>query len=39
MDSGGRRRIVGYAWSHDGKRLVLSRATTMSDVVMLKGVK
>jgi serine/threonine protein kinase/Tol biopolymer transport system component len=33
------RRIVGYAWSHDGKRLALARATTTSDVVMLKGVK
>jgi Tol biopolymer transport system component len=33
------RRIVGYAWSHDGRQLVLSRATTTSDVVMLKGVK
>jgi Tol biopolymer transport system component len=33
------RRIVGYAWSHDGRQLALSRATTTSDVVMLKGVK
>jgi Tol biopolymer transport system component len=33
------RRIVGYAWSHDGKRLALVRATTTSDVVILKGVK
>ncbi len=33
------RRIVGYAWSHDGRQLVLSRATTTSDVVILKGVK
>jgi hypothetical protein len=27
------RRIVGYAWSHDGRQLVRSRATTTSDVV------
>lgn len=33
------RRIVGYAWSHDGRQLVLSRAMTTSDVVMLKGIK
>ena len=33
------RRIVSFAWSHDGQRLALSRATTTSDIVILKGVK
>jgi Tol biopolymer transport system component len=33
------RRIVNYAWSRDGKRLAMSRAITLSDIVMLEGVK
>ena len=33
------RRIVDFAWSHDGKQLVMSRALNTSDIVMLKGVK
>jgi Tol biopolymer transport system component len=33
------RRIVDFAWSHDGKQLVMSRALDSSDIVMLKGVK
>jgi Tol biopolymer transport system component len=33
------RRIIDFAWSHDGQRLALSRATTTSDIVILKGVK
>jgi hypothetical protein len=31
------RRIVAFAWSHDGKQLALSRAINISDIVMLKG--
>jgi serine/threonine protein kinase len=33
------RRIIDFGWSHDGQRLALSRATTTSDIVILKGVK
>jgi serine/threonine protein kinase len=33
------RRIVDFAWSHDGKQLALSRAINISDIVMLKGVR
>jgi serine/threonine protein kinase/Tol biopolymer transport system component len=32
-------RILEFAWSADGKRLVLARGTTSSDIVLLKGLQ
>jgi Tol biopolymer transport system component len=29
--------IVDFAWSHDGKRLAVSRASTSSDIILFKG--
>ena len=31
------RRVSGFAWSPDGKRLAIGRVLRTSDVVMLKG--
>jgi Tol biopolymer transport system component len=31
--------IVDYAWSRDGKRLAIARATISHDIVLLKGLK
>src|SRR5262249_22337835 len=31
--------ITGFAWSPDGKKLAIARATTFSDIVLLKGLK
>jgi hypothetical protein len=33
------RQIRDFAWSHDGKRLVVAHRTVTSDVVMLKGLR
>jgi serine/threonine protein kinase/Tol biopolymer transport system component len=33
------RRIFDFHWSHDGKRLAISRATTTNDIVLFKGLK
>jgi eukaryotic-like serine/threonine-protein kinase len=33
------RRITSFAWSPDGKRLAASRATILSDLVLIKGFK
>jgi len=35
----GRDRHTGFAWSRDGKRLAISRATTTNDIVLFKGLK
>ncbi len=32
-------RILEFAWSADGKRLVLARGTTSTDIVLLKGLQ
>ena len=32
-------RLTGFAWSPDGTRLVVSRATILSDLVLIKGFK
>jgi Tol biopolymer transport system component len=29
--------LASYAWSRDGKRLAISRATPSSDIVLFKG--
>ena len=31
------RQIRSFAYSHDGKRLAIARATTTNDIVLLKG--
>ena len=33
------RDISDFAWSHDGNRLAISRATTSNDIVMFRGLK
>lgn len=33
------RDILDFAWSHDGKRLAITRATTTNDIVLFKGLK
>jgi Tol biopolymer transport system component len=33
------RLIVDFAWSRDGQRLAIARATTTSDIVLFKGLK
>jgi Tol biopolymer transport system component len=33
------RTITGFSWSPDGRRLAFSRATTTTDIVMLKGIR
>jgi Tol biopolymer transport system component len=33
------RSIAGYAWSRDGKRLAVVRATITNDIVLFKGLK
>jgi Tol biopolymer transport system component len=33
------RTITDFAWSHDGKRLAISRATTANNIVLFKGVR
>jgi Tol biopolymer transport system component len=33
------RTILGFGWSPDGKRLVVSRAVSESDIVLLKGAR
>jgi len=33
------RRIRGFAWSPDGTRLAVARATVLSDLVLIKGFK
>jgi hypothetical protein len=33
------RQIVNFAWSRDGKRLAVARATVANDVVLLKAGK
>jgi dipeptidyl aminopeptidase/acylaminoacyl peptidase len=33
------RSIAGYAWSRDGKRLAVVRATTTNDIVLFKGLR
>jgi Tol biopolymer transport system component len=33
------RTILGFGWSPDGKRLVVSRGVSESDIVLLKGVR
>ena len=32
-------KLTSFAWSPDGKRLVVSRATILSDLVLIKGFK
>jgi len=31
--------IQDYAWSHDGKRLAIARATVTNDIILFKGLK
>jgi len=33
------RTVVDFAWSRDGKRLAIARATTTSDIVLFRGLK
>jgi Tol biopolymer transport system component len=33
------RTITDFAWSRDGKRLAIARATTTNDIVLFKGLK
>jgi Tol biopolymer transport system component len=33
------RTITDFAWSHDGTRLAISRATTTNDIVLFKGLR
>jgi Tol biopolymer transport system component len=33
------RTIADFAWSHDGKRLAISRSTTTNDIALFKGLK
>ena len=33
------RTIVDFAWSRDGKRLAIARASTTNDIVLFKGLK
>ena len=33
------KQITYFAWSPDGKQLAVSRAVTISDIVLLKGVQ
>ena len=33
------RPIVDFAWSRDGKRLAIARATSTSDIVLFKGLR
>jgi len=33
------RRIADFAWSRDGKRLAIARATVTNDIVLIKGLR
>ena len=33
------RQIADFAWSRDGKRLAIARATVTNDIVLIKGLK
>ena len=33
------RGIIDFAWSRDGKRLAISRATVTNDIVLFKGLR
>ena len=33
------REILDFAWSHDGRRLAIARATTATDIVLFKGLQ
>jgi serine/threonine protein kinase/Tol biopolymer transport system component len=33
------REILDFAWSRDGKRLAIARATTTTDIILFRGVK
>jgi Tol biopolymer transport system component len=33
------RQIADAAWSRDGKRLAIARATTTADIVLFRGLK
>jgi serine/threonine protein kinase len=33
------RRVVGFGWSRDGKRLAISRAAITNDIVLFKGLR
>jgi hypothetical protein len=32
-------KILDFAWSRDGKRLAIARATTTTDIILFRGVK
>jgi Tol biopolymer transport system component len=33
------RQIADFAWSRDGKRLAIARATVTNDIVLIKGLR